>query len=313
MGILWALDAKTGKKVWSFDTVPSELWGHRDVNFGGGMSFAPAFDGEGAMYIGVGSPGPVPGNERFPWGSSRPGPNIYTDSVVKLNAKTGKLQWYYQVTPHAICSWPVISPTLVNVGGRRLVIAGSVAGVVVALDSRTGQLVWRRSVGIHNGYDNDGLIAMRGEFSKLKVPRTVYPGRLGGVAAPLASNGTAVFASVINHATRLESQVAASEVGPYKGEIVALDAATGAIRWTHEFSSAPFGPPTTVNDLVLATASEGLVYALDDKTGREVWSAELPAGINAGLAVSGDTLLAPAGVEVGPEETPELVAYRLSG
>jgi outer membrane protein assembly factor BamB len=56
-----------------------------------------------------------------------------------------------------------------------------------------------------------------------------------------------------------------------------------------------------------------LVYALDDKTGREVWSAELAAGINAGLAVSGDTLLAPAGVEVGPEEKPSLVAYRLSG
>jgi hypothetical protein len=100
--------------------------------------------------------------------------------------------------------------------------------------------------------------------------------------------------------------VAAVEVGDYRGEIVALDAASGAIR-THKLSSAPYDPPTTVNDLVFATAS-----ALDDETGREVGSTELPSGINAGLAVSGDTVLAPAGLELGPEETPELVAYRLS-
>jgi alcohol dehydrogenase (cytochrome c) len=313
VGVLWALDARTGRKVWSFATVPRSLWGRPSVNYGGGVSYAPAFDAEGSMYIGVGNPGPVPGNRRFPWGSSRPGPNLYTDSVVKLDARTGKVQWHFQVTPHSLCNWEVISPLIFPVGGRKLVIAGSGAGVVVALDGATGRLVWKRSVGLHNGHDDDGLIAMRGEYSELKTPITVYPGVLGGVSGPLASNGSTVFASVVNHATRLETQAGAREVGGYRGEIVALDAGSGAVRWKHKLSSPPYSPLTTVNDLVLATASAGVVYALDDETGREVWSAELPSAINAGLAVSGDTVLAPAGLELSPEDTPELVAYRLSG
>ena len=51
------------------------------------------------MYVGTGNPVPFPGAEGLPWGASRPGPNLYTDSLVKLNAKTGKLEWYYQVDP----------------------------------------------------------------------------------------------------------------------------------------------------------------------------------------------------------------------
>ena len=61
-------------------------------------------------------------------------------------------------------------------------------------------------------------------------------------------------------------------------------------------ASAAFGAPTVVNDLVFATTFDGIVHALDAKTGGEVWQATLPAGINAGVMVSGDTLIAPAGL-----------------
>ena len=100
-GVLWALDAKTGAKKWHWDTVPKSLWSkmHKSINAGGGLWYAPSFDEEGGMYVGTGNPVPFPGAEGLPWGASRPGPNLYTDSLVKLNAKTGKLEWYYQVDP----------------------------------------------------------------------------------------------------------------------------------------------------------------------------------------------------------------------
>src|SRR4029077_17545922 len=88
VGILWALEAKTGRKLWHFDTAPEDLWSgaNAGVNSGGGLWYTPAFDGQGAMYIGTANPAPFPGTDQFPWGSSRPGPNLYTDSIVKLDA-----------------------------------------------------------------------------------------------------------------------------------------------------------------------------------------------------------------------------------
>ena len=73
-GVFFALDAKTGKKDWSFDTVPADLWSsaHKDINSGGGLWHAPAFDGNGAVYISIANPAPWPGTDKYPWGSSRP-------------------------------------------------------------------------------------------------------------------------------------------------------------------------------------------------------------------------------------------------
>jgi hypothetical protein len=84
VGILWALDAASGRRLWHFDTAPEDLWSaqHKDINSGGGLWYSPAFDGQGSMYIGVGNPGPFVGTEKYPWGSSRPGPDLYTDSLV---------------------------------------------------------------------------------------------------------------------------------------------------------------------------------------------------------------------------------------
>jgi outer membrane protein assembly factor BamB len=311
VGTLWALDGKTGKKAWHFETVPRDLWGNRKVNSGGGLLYAPAFDTRGSMYFGVGNPGPIPGTKRYPWGSSRPGPNLYTDSIVKLSAETGKLQWYYQLKPHDLCNGDIGPPVLVKADGRALVIAAGKSGVVVALDRRTGKPVWKRSVGVHNGHDNDGLYAMRGEYSKLKTPMTIFPGSLGGVFAPLSTNGSSVFVPIVNYGTVLVSQTTQGGIGSIKGELVALNVATGAVEWKHKFPQAPFGATTAVNDLVLATTADGTMYAFDGDSGREVWETSLPAGINAGLTVSGNTLLAAAGLIQKEGQAPKILAYRL--
>jgi outer membrane protein assembly factor BamB len=315
VGILWALDAKTGKKLWHFDTVPQDLWGKPNVNSGGGLWYPPAFDGKGSMYIGVGNPAPFPGTESEPWGSSRPGPNLYSDSLVKLDAKTGKLQWYYQVTPHALYDWDFQNPPiLADAGGRELVIGAGKSGFVIAVDAKTGKPVWKRAVGKHNGHDDDGLLAMRGETSKLKLPMLVYPGSLGGVISPMATDGKYVFVPVINGPLEIISQTERQEPGPLNGEIVALDIKSGAVKWKHEFPSAPpFGFTTVANDLVFSTTYDGNVQAFETGSGRLVWQQTLPAGTNAGVTVAKDMVIAPAGLAAAEGQTPQIVAYRLGG
>ncbi len=311
VGILWALEGSTGKKLWHFDTAPEGLWGQESVNSGGGLWYTPAFDDEGNMYVGTANPAPFPGSESSPWGSSRPGPNLYTDSIVKLNAQTGKVVWHYQQTPHDLYDWDLQDPPiLAEVKGHKEVIASGKSGWVIALDPQSAKVLWKRSVGTHNGHDNDGVYAMKHEYSKLSLPETVYPGLLGGVIAPMSTNGKDVFVPIVNHPVTYNNQTEPQENGPTTGEVVALDAATGAVRWTRKFPTAVFGATTAVNDVVFATTFEGALYAFDANTGNVVWEAKLPAATNTGVVVSGDTLIAPAGLAAGAGQTPEIVAYR---
>lgn len=314
VGILWALEAGTGKKLWHFDTAPESLWGQESVNSGGGVWYSPAFDEEGSMYVGTANPAPFPGTEQSPWGSSRPGTNLYTNAIVKLNASTGKIEWYYQQTPHDLYDWDLQDPPiLADVKGRKEVIAAGKSGWVIALDPHSGKVLWKRSVGTHNGHDNDGVYAMKHEYSKLTLPETVYPGELGGVIAPMSTNGRSVFVPVVNHPVTFNNQTEPQENGPTTGELVALDAATGAVKWSHKFSAAAFGATTSVNDVVFTTTFEGALYAFDANTGSVVWEAKLPAATNTGVAVSGNTLIAPAGLATGGGQTPQIVAYGLPG
>src|SRR5215469_18773290 len=86
------------------------------------------------------------------------GPGLYTDSVVKLSP-AGKLLWYYQLTPHDLYDWDLQNPPVLSTAnGRPVVIDGGKAGIIVELDAQTGNLLWKRPVGAHDGHENDGLL-----------------------------------------------------------------------------------------------------------------------------------------------------------
>ena len=313
VGVLWALDAKTGKKKWNFETVPAGLWGDTRINSGGGLWQPPSFDDKGFMYFGTGNPAPYPGTPQEPWGSSRPGANLYTDSMVKLDAATGKMQWHYQQTPHDLYDWDFQDPPLlIEAGGRELAVGAGKSGIVVALDAETGKPVWKRPVGTHNGHDEDNLLAMKGESAKIK-PGEVFPGVLGGVIAPMATDGKLIFVPVVNGSLSVTASGQLGEGGGPSGELVAIDAATGRIQWSQEFSSAVYGAPTVVNDVVFASSFEGSLFAFEASTGNELWVTSLPASINTSVSVSGDTVVAPAGLASAEGQVPEIVAYRLGG
>jgi alcohol dehydrogenase (cytochrome c) len=101
-GFIAAYDAKTGKEVWRFHTVPGpgepghETWRGEDWKTGGGSIWlTPSYDADlNLTYWGVGNPGPD-------WNpDQRPGDNLYTDSVVALDPDTGALKWHFQFTPN---------------------------------------------------------------------------------------------------------------------------------------------------------------------------------------------------------------------
>ena len=85
------MNEANGRMLWSFDTVASpDLWGNPSVNSGGGSWYPPSFSPRsGLLYVGIATPAPFVGTPQYPNGSSRPGPNLYTDSTVALRMSTG--------------------------------------------------------------------------------------------------------------------------------------------------------------------------------------------------------------------------------
>jgi outer membrane protein assembly factor BamB len=311
---LYALDAATGKTRWKWEQVPRSLWGHPEVNAGGGLWHPPAFDERGGLYIGIANPVPWPGVPQAPWGASRPGPNRWNNSIVKLDAKSGRFLWGYQVLPHDIYDWDLECPIiLARAGGRRIALAAGKMGFVYAFDQESGALLWKRSVGLHNGHDDDDLIAMRGEFERLKYGQKILPGDWGGVQTQMASDGSTVYVPVNNLYSIFLGQELPRQQNLMQGtgEIVALDIATGRVRWDRKLPHSVYGAATISDDVVFTTTFDGTVWGLRLRDGKVLWKDRLPAGNDAPVAVSGDTLVTAAGIPLSPHQHLAIVGYRL--
>jgi alcohol dehydrogenase (cytochrome c) len=322
-GTLWALNARTGEPRWSWDEV-QKLWGKPNLNSGGGLWYPPSFDRAGDIYLGVANPGPIAANgwpPGYPWGTSRPGPDLYTDSVVKLSPR-GKLLWYYQLTPHDLFDWDLQnSPVLTTANGQSVVVDGGKAGILIELNAKNGKLLWKRPVGAHDGHDNDGLItehATPGSSIPLPAKFTLEPGPFGGVLTPLATNGSTAFAAVNDLAVPQtadglgESTTAFyASVEKARGEMVAVDQDTGKLEWDDKLPSSPDGAAAVTNNLVFTTTLTGHLYAFNASTGAIVLNTPLSAGSNSAVTIDGDYVIVGAGAPLVKGEHSLIIAYRL--
>ena len=319
-GILWALNAKTGAPEWSWNQVQN-LWGNPGVNSGGGLWYTPSFDAQGNIYLGVANPAPIFGTESYPLGSSRPGPDLYTDSVVKLSP-AGKLLWYYQLTPHDLYDWDLQNPpVLTTANGRPVVIDGGKAGILIELDAHTGKLLWQRPVGGHDGHETDGLLtehATSASRGLLSAEYCLEPSLYGGILTQLASNGSTTFAAVndlalpatpTGYTGSLTSHIQAIENAV--GEMAAVNQDTGAVIWDTPLPSSPYGAATVTNDVVFTTTFKGYLYALNATTGAIMFKTPLSAGSNAPVAVNGDYVIAGAGTLLSRTQRNLIIAYKV--
>jgi alcohol dehydrogenase (cytochrome c) len=186
-----------------------------------------------------------------------------------------------------------------------LVVGSGKSGVVMAWDPRTHRRVWEATVGVHR---ND-----QGPLPRRTVP--VCPGLLGGVETPPAVAGERVFVPVVDlcygeNATG-SAAVTFTHTDPAtgRGEVVALDLATGRRLWDRALDSPPFSCATAANDAVFVPTYDGRIRALAGADGRTLWTANAPARINACPSVAGDRLFVAAGASPGRFE---IVAYQLA-
>jgi outer membrane protein assembly factor BamB len=322
-GILWALNAKTGAPEWSWDEVQN-LWGNPGINSGGGLWDPPSFDAQGNVYIGIANPGPIGESgwpKGYPWGTSRPGPDLYTDSVVKLSP-AGKLLWYYQLTPHDLYDWDLQnSPVLTTANGQPVVIDAGKAGILIELNAQTGKLMWKLPVGVHSGHDNDGLLtenATSASHIPLPARYVLEPSIFGGVESQLATNGSTVFAAVNNLPVTMSangvaesSKALEAAIPKATGEMVAVSQTTGKVIWDDKLPSSPYGAATVTNDVVFTTTYSGYLYAFSAATGAILLKTPLSSGSNAPVAVDGDYVLAGAGVQALTSAKQLIIAYKL--
>jgi len=306
IGVIYALDQESGEVRWNFSTVDSpELWGNKEVNSGGGCWYTPSVDlNSGIMFWGVGNPAPWPGTPQYPNGSSRPGPNLYTDSILALDSRDGRLIWYNQVNPHDLLDLDFQVPPILahaEVGGilQEIVIGAGKLGKVYAFNRSTGCTLWSTLVGTHL---NDQLASLPEGVTK------VYPGYFGGVETPMAYADGVVFVPYVDLYTNYtDSSIAgAQSLDQANGGLLAIDVRTGKILWERTFDSIDVGGATVINDLVFTATFDGMIYALLREDGREAWRFRAPAGINAWPAAAGDSIVWPCGTG----GSPALIALR---
>ena len=302
-GFVAAYDQASGKEVWRFWTVPkagepnSETWKGNSLEHPSGATWMTGtYDAQlDTIFWPVGNPGPDFN------GDDRQGDNLYTDSIVALDSKTGKLKWYYQFTPHDVHDWDAQEPAVLvdsNWQGqpRKLLLQANRNGFFYVFDRTNGQLLlakpflkklnWAEAIG------KDGRPIMN------KLPETadgetyVCPGFQGGTNwfSTSFNPGTGLYyfnalerCNLFSKRT-MEWQAGKGYMGgaarPAPGEtfekvLRAVNIQTGEITWELPQVSgaltASAGTLSTASGLVFFGENSGAFMAADAVNGKPLW------------------------------------------
>jgi alcohol dehydrogenase (cytochrome c) len=319
-GFIAAYDVRTGKEVWKFYTIPapgepgSETWQGDDWKHGGASVWVTgSYDPElNLTYWGIGNPGPD-------WNSAqRPGDNLYSDSVVALDADTGKLKWHFQFTPNDNYDYdsvqvPVLADLTWQGKPTKAMLWANRNGFFYALDRVTGKFLLGLpfvKVNWASGLDKNG----RPIQTPQPAGAPTWPGNQGGTNwyTPSWSPRTQLFyfsawegySSIYRHEEQQWEIGRNFSGGGYKvvtpvpdapgigigrrtpvnnwtdavghGTVIAMDPQTGQRRWAFEqYDVTDSGMLTTATDLLFTGGREGYFYALDARTGKQLWRAAL--------------------------------------
>ncbi|MBL8292862.1 MAG: PQQ-dependent dehydrogenase, methanol/ethanol family [Bryobacterales bacterium] len=291
-GFIAAYEAKTGKEVWHFYTIPApgepgnETWAGDSWKTGGGSIWVTgAYDDESNLtFWGVGNPGPD-------WnGDSRAGDNLYSDCVVALDADTGKLKWHYQFTPHDDFDYdaaqvPVLGEIQFQGRPRRVMLWANRNGLYYVLDRATGQFLLGKpftKVTWMSGFDQKGRPQRASGAASSREGTLVYPSYSGGTNwySPSYSPRTGLFYipawdNTFSYFVKSPDSYKEGQryVGGYprssfglnrgtqantrkpeegNGAVIAVDAATGEKKWQMDF--------VDVTDAGVLTTSTDLLF-----------------------------------------------------
>jgi PQQ-dependent dehydrogenase (methanol/ethanol family) len=334
-GFVDAYNGADGKRVWRFWTIPETGWEgkwssttpegeklNREINKekadfakykdawqrGGGSTWmTPAVDPETeTLFIMVGNPSPDLDGE------IRPGDNLYTESMVAIDARTGAYKWHYQYVPHDVWDLDAVSPAVlfeITDGGRRVKAVGHAGktGWFYIHDRATGRLI-RKS---------QPFVPQENMFAQ-PTPTGVrmLPGANGGAEwSPVAYSPDTQMVYVlglhqpmwyITHSAPyskgklwLGSAFVAIPGEEQWGTLSGIDVNTGKITWQNKLPSPLIGGAlATAGGLVFSGGDgTGNFYAFDAKSGKELWRFQCGAGVNAApisFEVDGEQFIAVA-------------------
>ena len=318
-----SLDAKTGNLQWKTYSIPapgepgSETWKDKNSAWqtGGGAfyvtgSYDPATN---LTYWGTGNP--VPGYDA----ARRPGDNLYTSSVLALDAATGKIGWYFQYTPNDSRDYDetathILIDTKVNGEDRKIVSHAGRNGYDYILDRGNGQFLkaiqhvdrvtWTKGIDPKTGkpveYDpkkDFQLYADAANADDDKVSRRVCPDTVGGTNywPPSYSQRTKlIYIPAQEGCSTVTPDYAAHVKGNFTGgtttgagdpnssSVAALDPSSGEIKMRKSMPYPNFaGVLSTGGGIVVTALLDGTIVALDDQTLDELWQINVGSGFNA--------------------------------
>lgn len=309
-GYVDAYDARTGKRLWRRLTIPAkgepgnETWAGESWKTGGGPTWATgSYDPELNLILWpTGNPAPD-------WdGDARLGDNLYTNSVIALKPDNGGIVWHFQFTPHDVWDFDATNGLIVadldlENGKRRVVLQANRNGYAYMVDAKTGEFLrgtqYVDNLNWSKGLDANGRPMVDEKYLPMKGgnPNWSCPGVAGGHNASFtyAFNGRHMFVPSIESCTKPEISPSEFEQGePYwgggpgitqaeegaYGNLVAIDATTGAISWRYK-DKYPFfgGALATAGGLVFSGNQEGYALALDAENGKLLWKFQTGSAI----------------------------------
>jgi PQQ-dependent dehydrogenase (methanol/ethanol family) len=297
-GFIAAFKASTGELAWRFFTIPlpgepnADTWKGTALASGGtggaGAWMTGSYDPK-ADILYWGTANPDPSND----GDQRQGRNLYANSILALEPKTGKLKWYYQTTPHDVHDWDATAPlvlvdTKYQGKDRKLLVQANRNGFFYVLDRITGELLlgkpYVKKETWASGIGADGMPILNPNYA---------PTDEGNLKCPAVRGATNWFASSYNPGTKLFYVMAAEDCGffrktgrtygpnpdfkdPGKRFLRALDINTAKTVWEKPLTGSNeanySGVLSTAGNVIFHGETAGGFAAVDAKTGKTLWS-----------------------------------------
>ena len=285
-GYIRSIDPETGATQWQWNSTPPA--GTPNQTTGGMAWMTGTYDPDlNLLYWGTGNPTPVLN------GSTRPGDDLYTCSIVALNPDTGKLVWAFQVSPHDTHDWDAVeTPVLVDADfhgePKKMLMQTSRNGYFFVLDRTNGKSLLTVPYGLVNwslGVDPQGRPIPNPAKEPTPDGRLIAPdeGGMTNYRSPSFDTKNGLF--IVNAHPSWSVYFAKPADGVYgwagadygvwgKGVIEAIDYQTGKIRWSHEIGpESGAGVLTTDSGLTFTGDGGGNFLALDSSNGKTLWHA----------------------------------------
>src|ERR1700681_4527430 len=285
-GYIRSIDPETGATQWQWDSTPPA--GTPDQTTGGMTWMTGTYDPDlNLVYWGTGNPTPVLK------GTTRPGDNLYTCSIVALNPDTGKLVWAFQVSPHDTHDWDAVeTPVLVDADfhgePKKMLMQTSRNGYFFVLDRTNGQNLLTVPFGPVNwalGVDKQGRPIPNPDKEPAPDGRLIAPdeGGLTTFRSTSFDRRTGLFIVAAHPSWSIYFAKPADGVyglaGAHydvcgKSRFDAIESQTGKIRWRHELGrESAAGVLTTDSGLTFTGDSSASFLALDSADGKTFWHA----------------------------------------